>query len=299
MKTVLITGGSGFIGRHLQESLAEDYRILCPSHRELDLTEDMAVRGWFAEHRPDMVIHGATKPGHRNAADPSGVFVANTRMFSALWEASRELGVERFLFLGSGSEYDMRHYQPKMSEDYLGQHIPSDETGFSKYLCSRMMAGTPGAVNLRFFGVFGRYEDYAIRFISNAICKVLFGLPITLRQNRRFDYVCVEDGVSVIRRFLELPMADLLYDQYNVTPEASVELLALAELVRSVAGVPEHPILVAEEGCGVEYSGDNRRLREQFPDLVFTPMAEAVEALYRWYFERRDDLSKECLMVDK
>ena len=40
------------------------------------------------------------------------------------------------------------------------------------------------AVELRPFGVYGPGEDYAIRFISNACCKALLGMPVTLRRDR-------------------------------------------------------------------------------------------------------------------
>ena len=55
-------------------------------------------------------------------------------------------------------------------------------------------------MELRLFGVFGRHEDYAIRFISNAICKTLFDLPITLRQNRTFSYLYVDDLGPIVER---------------------------------------------------------------------------------------------------
>ena len=299
MRKVFLSGGSGFIGRNLIESLGGDYVILAPRHAELDLTDSDAVRVWFAENRPEAVVHAATKPGHRNAQNATDIASANLRMFTALLEASRACGVERFLFLGSGSEFDMRNYRPKMKEDSLGLFVPEDDTGFSKYMCTRMLAGFPGYVNVRFFGIFGKYEDYAIRFISNAICKVLCDLPITLRQNRRFDYVCAEDGAAVIRRFLEIPAERLEYHDYNVTPDGSTELLELARVVCRVAGKPEHPILVANEGLGAEYSGDNGRLRALFPDLAFTPLEQSVNALYTWYTDNQALIDIEKLLIDK
>ncbi len=60
-------------------------------------------------------------------------------------------------------------------------------------------------MELRLFGVFGPHEDYAIRFISNAICKALFGLPITLRQNRTFSYLFIDDLGPIVERFLTAP----------------------------------------------------------------------------------------------
>jgi len=117
---VLLTGGSGFIGRNIVESLQGKYEILAPRHSELDLADETSVKTWFLSHPLDAVIHSATKPGHRNAGDPTAIAITNLHMFSNLFENARLTNVKRFLFLGSGSEYDMRNYRPKMSEDSLG-----------------------------------------------------------------------------------------------------------------------------------------------------------------------------------
>ena len=298
-KKVLITGGSGFIGRNLIENLSDRYEFVAPRHKELELTDEKAVKEYFREHRPDMVIHSATKPGHRNASDPTNIAITNLHMFANLYEASRHSEIDKFLFLGSGSEFDMRNYRPNMKEESLGESIPEDDTGFSKYVCSRMLEGHPGYVNVRFFGIFGKYEDYAIRFISNAIAKAIFDLPITLRQDRKFSYTYVSDGVRAIGRFLDTDASELRYNEYNVTLPEPESLLALARLVARISGKPDLPILVGAPGEGMEYSGDSTRFMEQFPDFHFTDTEVAVRELYTWYENRKDELDRSLLIVDK
>jgi len=299
LKRILLTGGSGFIGRNIAEILQGKYEILAPRHGELDLSDDAGVRVWFREHPVDAVIHSATKPGHRNAADPTSIAITNLHMFSNLLEGAQHADVKRFLFLGSGSEYDMRNYRPRMAETSLGDFIPADDTGFSKYVCTRMIQGIPGYVNVRFFGIFGKYEDYAIRFISNAVCKAIFDLPITLRQDRKFDYTYIGDGVRAIDQFIETPVQNLRYNDYNVTPDQTVSLLGLAELVRKTAGKQDLPIIVGNPGCGPEYSGDNSRFMELFPDFSFTPIEESVRSLYDWYVSHKEQIDREKLLTDK
>ena len=296
---ILLTGGSGFIGRNMIENASESFSFLAPRHQELDLADEVSVRAWFSHNPVDAVIHSATKPGHRNASDPTSIAITNLHMFSNLFEAAQKANVSRFIFLGSGCEFDMQNYSPKMEETSLGEHIPTDDTGFSKYICTRIMQGVPGYINVRFFGIFGKYEDYAIRFISNAICKALFDLPITLRQDRRFDYTSASDGVRAIKRFLEVPTNRLTYTDYNVTPDESIGLLEIALLVKKVAGKPDLPVIVGETGQGREYSGKNERFMQLFPDFSFTAMEESVQMLYDWYASRMDQLDREKLLVDK
>ncbi len=57
---LLVTGGSGFLGRRTAAYFeALGYRVLTPSHGQLDITDAASVRTWFRENRPDGVIHTA------------------------------------------------------------------------------------------------------------------------------------------------------------------------------------------------------------------------------------------------
>jgi len=291
---VLLTGGSGFIGRNiLESSLAEKYSILAPPHRELELLDENAVRDYLKKHSINIVLHSAIKPGHRNAKDPSNLIYNNTRMFFNL--ARNENLFDKFIFLGSGSVYDMRHYAPKMREDYFDTHVPVDDTGFPKYICSKYLEKMEKGIDLRIFGIFGKYEDYSIRFISNMICKSLYNLPLTMNQNRRFDYLYIEDLIPVIGYFIE---NDPRHRAYNVTPDATVELEDLARLVVALSG-KQLPIQIKTPGTGPEYSGDNSRLRDEMKGLAFTEIGKSVESLFAWYRDSLHTIDREKLLFDK
>lgn len=291
---ILVTGGSGFIGRNVLESyLAQKHNIIAPEHKDLELLDEESVRIFFLGNRIDIVIHGAVKPGHRNAADPIRLLDANTRMFFNIVRNSDRF--KKMIFLSSGAVYDMRHYLPKMKEDYFDTHVPVDEHGFSKYIIAKYIRQMDNIVELRLFGVFGKYEDYAIRFISNAICKALFDLPITIKQNRFFDYLFIEDLIPVVDYFLHNSGK---YKAYNVTPDHSASLHNIADKVQAISG-KELPIIVREEGLGSEYSGDNGRLHEDIQGIGFTPIDKAIELLYNWYVCNRGLIDKEKLLIDK
>jgi len=296
---ILLTGGSGFIGKNIIGMLKWNHEILAPSHSELDLCDMASVQRWFSNNRIDAVIHAAARPGHRNSAEPVQILSKNLHMFANLLETTRQNEIPRFLFLGSGSEYDMQNYRPHMREESLGDFIPADDTGFSKYISTRIIQGMSGCINVRFFGIFGKHEDYVIRFISNAICKTLFDLPITLRQDRQFDYTYIDDGVRAIERFLEVPLERLKYNDYNVTPDETMSLLGLAELVRNVSGKKDLPILVGAPGEDLEYSGNNQRFKDLFPDFEFISIENSVRLLYNWYASHIEMIDRNMLLFDK
>lgn len=290
---VLITGGSGFIGRNLVESLKGNYEILSPSRQELDLLDDEAIRRYFIDHHIDVVVHSATTPGHRNAKPVADLAIRNQKMFFGLARNRDRYG--KLIFLSSGAVYDMRHYLPNMKEEYFDTHVPVDEHGFSKYVCAKYIEAADKIVELRLFGVFGKYEDYEIRFISNAICKAIMGLPITIKQNRTFDYLYVEDLAMVVDHFI---MHEAQYKTYNVTSGETIDLGSLAEIVCQISG-ERMEILIKEEGWGVEYSGDNSRLRESLPHLQLTPLSRSIPSLYAWYEANRHLINRDLLLVDK
>ena len=57
---LLVTGGSGFLGRRTVEYLKSlGWQVLAPGHKELDITDFSAVREWFRQNMPQAVIHTA------------------------------------------------------------------------------------------------------------------------------------------------------------------------------------------------------------------------------------------------
>lgn len=57
--TILITGASGFLGSRLAYLLRDRYHLLLPTHNELNISREEAVRAYLEEHRPAAVVHCA------------------------------------------------------------------------------------------------------------------------------------------------------------------------------------------------------------------------------------------------
>jgi UDP-glucose 4-epimerase len=295
MKKVLLTGGSGFIGKNIIESyLAKKYQIIAPKRTELDLVNYESVHNFFQKNKNfDVVIHSATRPGHRNAQDLNGVFYDNCRMFFNLVKNSDSFG--RLLNIGSGSIYDMCHYQPKMKEEFFGTTIPVDEHGFFKYVAGKHIEASENIIDLRVFGVFGKYEDYSIRFISNAICKAIFDLPITIKQNRKFDYIFIDDLMPILEFFIE---KKVLHKSYNITPNKAIELLEIAEIIKKISQ-KDLEIKIFQTGFGLEYSGDNLRLKKEMPNFDFEKIEASINSLYQYYLKNKSALNLQLLLTDK
>jgi GDP-L-fucose synthase len=295
MKKVLITGASGFIGRNLKEGFGADYEIVAPSSQELNLLDAKQVKEFLERGKFDVVVHCATHDATRNSVkDTSLVFSNNLRMFFNLSRCRDIYG--KMLYFGSGAEYGRESMPPNVIENYFGVDVPTDDYGFSKYICNLVAEESSNIYNLTVFGCFGKYEDWQIRFISNAICKVIYDLDITMRQNIFFDYLYIDDLTKIVRWFIEAD--SLKYHKYNICTGQSVDLLTLAKIVLGVSG-KKLEIKIAQPGIGREYSGNNERLVNKIGDFKFTPQEKAIAALYGWYQENKQRVDRNLLLIDK
>jgi len=280
---ILITGGSGFIGRNLAEQLAGTYEVLAPSSAELDLLQEQAVRAYLDGHSFDVVVHAASTRSNRRLAAPPDLLDRNCRMFFNLARNLEGNGgrVGKLIHFGSGAEYDRYQVPARVREDYFDTRVPKDAYGFSKYICAKYIERSDRIVNLRLFAVFGAYEDYTVRFISNACCRALKRLPIVLRQNAVFDYLYIKDLVKITRWFIE---NNARHKAYNVCSGRPVALLELAKIVARVSGCnPNSDISVMTEGMGPEYSADNSRMLTEMAGYQFWDVEDSIRDLYTWY----------------
>ena len=119
---IFITGHRGLVGSALLRALeAEGFtQVLTAGREELDLRDQRAVSDWFAEQRPEFVIHAAGKVGgiQANSEYPADFLYENTLIHATVLHASRETGVEKLLYLGSSCIYPRECPQP-MKEEYL------------------------------------------------------------------------------------------------------------------------------------------------------------------------------------
>jgi GDP-L-fucose synthase len=128
---LLLTGGGGMVGRNLLEHTSlDDYEVLAPDSRELDLRDALSVTDYLSAHRPQFIIHSAGRVGgiQANMREPVAFFVDNLDMGRNLLLGAQKSGVMRVLNLGSSCMYPRNRHEPLREEWVLqGELEPTNE----------------------------------------------------------------------------------------------------------------------------------------------------------------------------
>lgn len=294
-KKILITGGTGFIGQNILENLGDKYEFLAPNKEELDLRKEAVVFRYLEKNRVDLIIHAASAGGlgQEKERGTGNILADNLRFFFNLIRAKKFY--KKMIFFGSGAEYDKKQDLKKVKETDFGQSIPTDEYGFYKYICSEYIEKTEGIVCLILFGVYGKYEDYRFKFISNAIVKNLLKQDIIINQNVIFDYLFIEDLIPILDYFvLNKPK----FKSYNVVPDQSIDLITICNIINEISNY-KSKLSVLNNGLNNEYTADNSRLKNEIPNLKFTDHKEGIGKLFKYYQENIEKLDKNAIFKDK
>ncbi len=121
MQKYYVAGHRGMVGGAIMRQLkARGEEVITRSHAELDLTDQQAVKQFFADEKPDAVILAAAKVGGilANNSYPADFIYKNLMIEANVIHQAYETGVQSLLFLGSSCIYPRAVAQP-MREDAL------------------------------------------------------------------------------------------------------------------------------------------------------------------------------------
>jgi GDP-L-fucose synthase len=201
---ILVTGGSGFLGRHVCAELGErGYRqVSAPPHARFDLMKPDQIRALLRAEKPQIVLHLAARVGGigANRQFPGTYFYQNLAMGLQLIEESRLHGVERFLAVGTICSYPKFTPVP-FREEELWNGYP-EETNAPYGLAKKMLIAQLQAyrqefgfdgVNLLLVNLFGpgdNFDERTSHVIPALIRKFVVAREQGLREVESRVHVC-------------------------------------------------------------------------------------------------------------
>jgi GDP-L-fucose synthase len=267
--TIYVAGHRGMVGaalvRHLLASGVHEQQIVTRTRKDLNLTDQQAVRTFFAETRPDQVYLAAAKVGgiHANNTWPADFIYENLMIEANVIEAAFRSGVKRLLFLGSSCIYPRLAQQP-MSESALltGPLEPTNEpyaiakiAGIKLCESYNRQFGSSHGVDYRSVmptNLFGPGDNYhpenshvlpaLIGRFHHAKVENLPEVTIWGTGKIRREFLYVDDMASASVHVMNMPpetystITSPMQSHINVGSGSDVTIAQLAQLVQEVVG---------------------------------------------------------------
>lgn len=293
-RAVLVTGATGFLGKHLTRALVHAgadvhafVRRATPSNAGVhqhpgDMTDAASLGAAFPVAKPEIVFHLATYGTTPAQADAAQMRAVNVGGAHNLWAAVDRWPC-RVVLTGSCGEYAAKN-GPLTEEDPCRPASDYTATVHEAVTFSREHARKHGRelVVLRPFGPYGP-EDRPERLVPYVIDALLSDrrVKVTAGEQRR-DYSYVDDHVAALLAAASVPLADTAR-AYNIGSGGPIRVRALIEAV--VAAVGE-PLIDRVEFGAVPYRPDD--LTDRYADITaaardlgYAPAFSLAEGLRR------------------
>ena len=313
MRTILITGGAGFLGYHISKRLLADpdtqlvivdvlndyYSVPLKFLRydelrthpqitayPLDINDTRSMQAVFTKHQPSIVIHLAAQAGVRySEVNPAAYATANVLGTTNVLEYAKKYGVEHVLYASSSSVYG-GSMATSYSEDML-LPVPLSYYAVTKRtneMSAELFTRTSGipTTGLRFFTAYGpngrpdmAYWKFTEDILAERPIKV-YGHGLVMR-----DFTYCDDVAEAVARLLLQGNGSQIYNVGNHQPEKVTNMIdILSELLGKKAIVETAPLPAADP---LRTCCDNTKLFRATGFKPTTSLLSGLTEFVNWY----------------
>ncbi len=303
---IVVTGGAGFLGRHVARTLrgrgCRD--IVIPRRSEYDLTREAAVEQLYRDARPQVVIHLAAVVGGigANRANPGRFAYENLVMGAMLMEYARRADVKKFVGVGTICSYPKFTPVP-FREENLWNGYP-EETNAPYGLAKKMLLVQGqayrhqygfNAIHLLPVNLYGPGDNFDPE--SSHVIPALIRKCFEAVERKEPEIVCWGDGTPT-REFLYVEdcaeaiiLATERYDgaePVNIGAGFEISIKELVELIAELTGFQGRIVWDTTKPNGQPRRClDTRRALELFGFRAKTDFREGLRQTIEWYRNER------------
>ena len=303
---IYVAGHRGLVGSAIVRSLkrAGYDNIIGRTHAELDLTDQAAVRAFFEEERPDVVVLAAAKVGGINAnqSKPAEFAYENMQIQCNVIKCCHDYKVKKLLFLGSTCIYPKMAPQPIPESALLTGPLETTNEAYA-------IAKISGLEMCKFFkmqygddfiscmptNLYGPYDNYE-----------LSGSHVMPAMIRKFHEAKVNSAPSVELWGTGTPLREFLYsddmadacvyllehydglEHVNIGTGKEVTIKQLAELVKATVGYEGEIVWNSDMPDGTPRKLTDVSKLHSLGFMHKVELEEGVKLAYDWFRENID-----------
>jgi dTDP-glucose 4,6-dehydratase len=317
LKTILITGGAGFIGSNFLEYLFRkypEYHIIVldaltyagsPDNIPDDIKASKRFEFWYGNvtnddlvsqlvGRSDVVVHFAAE-SHvaRSIFDNKIFYVTDVLGTQAVANAvTRKKDIDRFIHISTSEVYGTAHTNPMTEEHPLNPLSPyaSAKAGADRLVYSYIASyGIPACI-LRPFNQYGpkqHLEKVIPRFITSALLEE----PLTVHGsgNALRDWLYVQDTCERIDRVMHAPIDKIQGEVFNLGSGFELDVLSIAKMVLDILKKPDDLIshIGNRPGQVDRHISSTAKASEVLGIKPGRPFEQGLEETIAWYQSHR------------
>lgn len=306
---VLVTGGSGLVGKNLRE-ICGDENFIYLSSKDCNLISFEETERVFKFHKPDAVIHLAAKVGglYMNMENNIQMLEDNLLINVNVVKVCRTMRIKKFIGCLSTCIFPDKVKYP-ITEDQLRNgppHTSNEGYAYGKRMLAVMcdqINKIPG-FNYTYISptnIYGRYDNFHLKN-SHVIPGLIHKCYLAKKSNKPFQimgtgkalrqFIYVEDLAKIIKYLLLSYKGDKRHIICSSNEEDEVSIKYIVEKIAEIMDYNNIIYNTKYTDGQLRKTVSNKVLKEVFSSLVFTHIDIGLEKTIKWFNKNYETIRK-------